>query len=119
MISYFIIILTKLGIFKWKRRIFIELFIFHDSVYIMRLYRIKFILLKTSLIFPEYCHLDIYVNDKFKYRLNKFKKLYNFLQRIKKMKLWVPKHVETDPRCWVHKDSLRIIRKIKLEQING
>jgi len=75
--------------------------------------------MKTSMVFPESCYLDIYVKNKFKYRFDNMKRLFIFLEKRKEIKLWIPKNISDNPECWAYKKAaLKIIRKIKLEEIN-
>ena len=105
---------------KWKKRIYIESLMFDgDEKYISTLFGKNYKLMKTSILFPESCYLDIYLNDKFRYRFNNMKKLFNFLEKQKEHQLCIPKYVIDNPDSWSNKKSaLKIIRKIKLGEIN-
>lgn len=118
--SHFAIVLTKLKILQWKKRVYIEnIFSDGDTKYISTIFGKEYRLMKTSILFPDSCYLDIYVNDKFKYRFNNVKGLFNFLEKQEEIKLWVPKNISDNPGCWIFKkEALQIIRKIKLEDIN-
>lgn len=120
MSSHFLIVLTKLGILKWKKREYIENLIFEGCVkYISFLFGKELRLIKTSIIFPNSCYLDINIDGVYQYRFNNMRKLYEFLETQKNLKLWIPDDVIKDSRRWLDKKrAIKIIRKIKIGEIN-
>jgi hypothetical protein len=113
---YYFLILTKLHIFVWKERLYVETLITDgDTKYKCNRGNKEYRVLKTSLLFPESCYLDIYKNDKFVKRINNAYKLWNYLEK-QELKGWIPDNVLKKPEWWV-KNKINLVRQVKLERI--
>ncbi len=119
-----IILLTKLSIIKWKKRIFIESLLFDGDIkYKTEIFGVDFLIIKTSLIFPQSCYLGLYKNDKLlkRYDDSIFNRsvydLYNILEKME-TEHWIPQYVLDNKKLWKNDDKTKnIIREIKLKRI--
>jgi len=119
MTSHFLIVLTKLGILKWKKREYIEKLIFDgDLKYISYLYGKEFKLKETRFVFPYSCYLEISSSGITQFRSKNMLDLLYFLDK-QNLKIFIPENIIKDPNSWINKkNALKIIRRIKIEEID-
>jgi len=118
LMSIVMILLTKWGKIKWKKRMMIENLIFEtEPKYKTKIGKKEYRIVKTTLIFPEQCYIDVYKNGVFKRRYSKVYRLLKFLKENDKYSVeYLPKDVMNDPSRWI-KGKEHIARRIKLNRI--
>jgi hypothetical protein len=105
-VPFRIILLTKLGIIKWKRRICVETFVFGNEKY------------KTKFRGKTYkMGVDnlILIKRNSKKRYNKTDKLIKYLDNLE-CETYIPQFVLDTPKTW-DKEKMNIIREHKLKRI--
>jgi hypothetical protein len=112
--------LTKLGFIKWKKNLNVQNIIFepmekYKTIWGKKEYKI----LKTTVVFPQSCCLDIYKNGNFIKRYDNCYKLFEFLEKSK-TEPYIPQDIINQPKTW-RTDKIEFIkdyiRKQKFKQI--